>query len=144
MYGYALTDCLLFQDMIIPKVWKHGITFGTTAAIAVGVATIYGLDFFITYFDLQADGFEGGMGEAGPVLPLSDTKGKADAAAAQTARAKSALLTALALAAHNAPEGLAVGMASMQEAEAKERGEVIGDKESRHTFLVVRGFDTIS
>ena len=44
------------------------------------------------------------------------------------------MLTALALAAHNAPEGLAVGMASMQEAEAKERGEIIGDKESRHTF----------
>ena len=47
------------------------------------------------------------------------------------------MLTALALAAHNAPEGLAVGMASMQEAEAKERGEIIGDKESRQEFLVV-------
>ena len=97
MMGLAVGVMVVLSllDMIIPKLWKYGITVGATAAIIIsfGVATIYGLDLFITYFDKQVDGFGGGMGESGPVLPLAspkDRKGQAEAAAAQTARAKSA------------------------------------------------------
>ncbi len=90
----------------------------TVFAIGCGIGTIYALDALISYFDLRADDL-GGHGHAAPILPVpvSSPGGKSNLrdASMQAARARSALLTTLALAAHNAPEGLAVGMASLQD-----------------------------
>ena len=129
----------------------------TVFAISCGIATIYALDGLISYFDLQADGFgEHGHGHGHtsstptPILPIPSvspqgkSKPRAEHGAAQAARARSALLTTLALAAHNAPEGLAVGMASLQEstpaavaADGANTAGAAGPDASQHTALVV-------
>ena len=111
----------------------------TALAIGCGIGTIYALDAFITHFDLRTDGF-GGHGHAPPILPVPaispEGKSKPRDVAAQAARARSALLTTLALAAHNAPEGLAVGMASLQD-EASTSPSPAGGQPAQHTALVV-------
>lgn len=111
----------------------------TALAIGCGIGTIYALDACIMHFDLRTDGF-GGHGHAPPILPVPavspEGKSKPRDAAAQAARARSALLTTLALAAHNAPEGLAVGMASLQD-EASTSPSPAGAQPAQHTALVV-------
>lgn len=110
----------------------------TTFAISFGIGTIYALDALISYFDLHAGGLGGHThGHTPPILPIPavspESKTTARDTIARTARARSALLTTLALAAHNAPEGLAVGMASLQDETATSPSA----EAPQHTALVV-------
>jgi zinc transporter ZupT len=107
---------VLSADMILPRVPRYGLP--AALPIAAGIGTIYMLDALISWFELSADfGAGGGHGHShGALLPLKREddrrRGRGEGARADAdaaARARSALLTGLALAAHNAPEGLAVG-----------------------------------
>ena len=113
----------MWQVLSVDLVWvplrTHGVAM-SILPICGGIATVFLLDVLVEWCGC-VDQMGGGHGHShggGPMLPLSvrekekEKDGKESPAAA--ARARSALLTALALAAHNAPEGLAVGMASLQ------------------------------
>ena len=82
----------------------HGLS--VTIFVACGVAVVFALDCMLSVIGLDHEWLAGQM------------HGNADKAAqpttaAQKKRMKSALLIAMSLAAHNAPEGLAVGMTSV-------------------------------
>ena len=137
---------LSLLDMLVPKLLLYGLQPLPLAAIAAGVATIYALDSLIDRLGLQPEFLGHGHGHAHEHIPsigappLSPPHLKAEVARerarAKAASARSALLTTLALAAHNAPEGLAVGMASLQGDAEPAAGEEAGAAD-RHTALFV-------
>ena len=139
LLGLAVGVMLVLSiDLVVPPMRAHGLRVAALP-IAAGVGTIYMLDALVQHFGCadamggHGHSHGGGMGGADDkdkasksLLPIAGSRsgkgaaGAAAAAAAAAARARSALLTALALAAHNAPEGLAVGMASLQESDNKD------------------------
>jgi ZIP family zinc transporter len=110
---------LSLGDLFLPHAATHGLS-PALAVAAVGAGLVLALDAGLSALGL-ADADDAaqwlpapaGAGAAGSSTSSGDAAGTAAALQAARSRRRSAMLTTLALAAHNAPEGLAVGLTAM-------------------------------
>ena len=143
LLGLAVGVMMLLSiaDMIVPNVLKYGLLTGAPP-IGAGVLLIYLLDCLIDRFGLGGGtgGFPVGASPGLPAPAASPGRSKKTASGSSNSdgagRLRSAMLTTLALAAHNAPEGLAVGMASLS-AENDGTGGQPTSQAVHHTAFVV-------
>eukprot|EP00040_Diaphanoeca_grandis_P016735 m.86737 g.86737 ORF g.86737 m.86737 type:complete len:306 (-) comp25995_c0_seq3:39-956(-) len=112
--GAMLT--LSFVDMFLPYLFNDNYTLPEIMMhVAAGVAIVFCLDLCIAQLNVESAIF-GAMSNGDNSVPGKSPNNRTNPVPFDPTRkgkVKSALLTALALTAHNAPEGLAVGVSSL-------------------------------
>lgn len=126
--GVMITLSLL--DMIVPVAIRFGV-LSTAIAFTVGYLLTVAISRSLSDHEVSWDWLQRNE-EEDSVLPLLKKKRTTRTKKQNTRLLRSALLTTIALAVHNAPEGVAVGLTVLSSAESN------GDGDSgHHEFLVV-------